>query len=93
MLDVGFSELLLLAIIGLLVLGPERLPKVARKLGYWAGRARGYVRQMSTELEREVQRAEMKEYVQKSQKLLNEKIDLDGKPATPAKEDSKAGGT
>ncbi len=78
MLDVGFSELLLLAVIGLLVLGPERLPKVARTVGYWAGRARGYVRQMTTELDREVQRAEMKQYVEDSRRLLNQKIDLDG---------------
>lgn len=77
MLDVGFSELLLLAVIGLLVLGPERLPKVARTVGYWAGRARGYVRQMTAELDREVQRAEMKQYVEDSRRLLNQKIDLD----------------
>ncbi len=76
MLDVGFSELLLLAIIGLLVLGPERLPAVARKLGYWAGRARSYLRQMSTELEREVQRAEVKKHIEESQRILNQRVDL-----------------
>ena len=37
MFDVGFAELFLLALIGLLVLGPERLPAVARKLGSWIG--------------------------------------------------------
>ena len=86
MLDIGFSEIMLLAIIGLLVLGPERLPKVARTVGYWAGRARGYVRQMSTELEREVQRSEMKQYVEDSQRLLNQKIDLDNE-ASSSKQD------
>ena len=86
MLDVGFSELLLLGIIGLLVLGPERLPRVARTVGQWAGRARAYVRQMSTELEREVQRAELKKHIEDSQRLLNERIDLDGKDhGTPEK--------
>ena len=85
MFDVGFSELVLLAIIGLLVLGPERLPKVARTVGFWAGRARGYVRQMSTELEREVQRADMKKYVEESKQVLNEKIDLGGSAEDSAK--------
>ncbi len=78
MLDIGFSELMLLAIIGLLVLGPERLPKVARSVGQWAGRARSYVRQMSTELEREVQRVEVKKYIDESKRILNEKVDLSG---------------
>lgn len=92
MLDIGFSELLLLAVIGLLVLGPERLPKVARTVGYWAGRARGYVRQMSTELEREVRRAEVDEFVQDTQRVLNEKIDMTGdSDSTPdEKPDDKA---
>ena len=93
MLDVGFSELLLLAVIGLLVLGPERLPKVARTVGYWAGRARGYVRQMTSELDREVQRAEMKQNVEDSRRLLNQKIDLDDNSGTgqspPAADDKK----
>ncbi len=79
MFDVGFSELLLLAIIGLLVLGPERLPRVARTVGQWAGRARSYVRQMSTELEREVQRAEVRQHIEESRRILNERVDLDGK--------------
>lgn len=79
MFDVGFSELLLLAIIGLLVLGPERLPRVARTVGQWAGRARSYVRQMSTELEREVQRADVRKHIEESQRILNERVDLDGK--------------
>lgn len=78
MLDIGFSELLLVAIIGLLVLGPERLPRVARTVGYWGGRARSYVRQMSAELEREVQRADVKRQIEESQRILNERIDLDG---------------
>ncbi len=79
MFDVGFSELLLLAIIGLLVLGPERLPQVARTVGHWAGRARSYVRQMSAELEHEVQRSEVRKHMEDSQRILNETVDLDGK--------------
>jgi len=40
MLDVGFSEILLTSAIALIVLGPEKLPKVARQVGNWVGRAR-----------------------------------------------------
>src|SRR5450755_4305863 len=54
MLDVGFSEILLTSAIALIVLGPERLPKVARQVGNWMGRARAMARQLSEQLEREV---------------------------------------
>src|SRR5271168_498091 len=54
MLDVGFSEILLTSAIALIVLGPERLPKVARQVGNWVGRARVMARQLSEQLEREV---------------------------------------
>jgi sec-independent protein translocase protein TatB len=54
MLDFGFSEILLTSAIALIVLGPERLPKVARQVGNWLGRARVMARQLSEQLEREV---------------------------------------
>jgi len=54
MLDVGFSEILLTSAIALIVLGPERLPKVARQVGNWMGRARAMARQLSEQLVREV---------------------------------------
>src|ERR1700722_15099831 len=54
MLDVGFSEILLTSAIALIVLGPERLPKVARQVGNWMGRARAMARQLTEQLEREV---------------------------------------
>ena len=53
MFDVGFSELLLCFIVALVVLGPQKLPAVARALGRWTGRARSYVRNLTSELERE----------------------------------------
>lgn len=61
MFDIGFVELLLVAIIGLLVLGPERLPRVARSLGHWAGRARATFNNLKGELEREAYNHEMQE--------------------------------
>jgi len=59
MLDVGFSEILLTSAIALIVLGPERLPKVARQVGNWMGRARVMARQLSEQLEREVSAEEL----------------------------------
>jgi len=59
MLDVGFSEILLTSAIALIVLGPERLPKVARQVGNWVGRARVMARQLSEQLEREVNAEEL----------------------------------
>jgi sec-independent protein translocase protein TatB len=59
MLDFGFSEILLTSAIALVVLGPERLPKVARQVGNWMGRARSMARQLSEQLEREVSADEL----------------------------------
>ena len=59
MLDFGFSEVLLTSAIALVVLGPERLPKVARQVGNWLGRARLMARQLSDQLEREVNAEEI----------------------------------
>jgi sec-independent protein translocase protein TatB len=51
---VSFSELLLLFVIGLLILGPERLPRVASQIGRWVGRARRTANQLRYQLEREI---------------------------------------
>src|SRR5487761_2107883 len=59
MLDIGFSEILLTSAIALVVLGPERLPKVARQVGNWMGRARAMARQLSEQLDREVSADEL----------------------------------
>ncbi len=66
MLDVGFSEILLTSAIALIVLGPERLPKVARQVGNWMGRARAMARQLSEQLEREVSADELLKSQKKS---------------------------
>ena len=55
MFEVGFSEIVLIFGIALVVLGPKRLPKLAADVGRWAGRARAMARQLRTQLEQEVQ--------------------------------------
>jgi sec-independent protein translocase protein TatB len=54
MFDVGFWELVVIFVIGLLVLGPERLPKVAAQLGQWAGKARRMARVLNTQIQDEI---------------------------------------
>lgn len=54
MFDIGFAELLLVAVISLVVLGPERLPGAMRTCGLWVGRIRRTVRDIRTDIEREV---------------------------------------
>jgi sec-independent protein translocase protein TatB len=54
MSGIGFSELIILFLIGLIVLGPERLPRVANQLGGWLGQARRMTRVMKRQLEEEL---------------------------------------
>lgn len=65
MFDVGFSELILLAVVALVVLGPEKLPHAARIAGAWVGRIRRSVSAMQAEIEREVAAQEMKSRLEK----------------------------
>ena len=60
MFDLGFGELLLLGLVALVVLGPERLPKAARFAGLWARRARAQWYSVKSELERELAAEELK---------------------------------
>ena len=59
--DVGFAEIFFLAVVGLLILGPERLPTVARTLGKWVRRGRQMASEFQRELEREVDLTEIKQ--------------------------------
>ncbi|MGH8743700.1 MAG: Sec-independent protein translocase protein TatB [Burkholderiales bacterium] len=60
MFDVGFSEILVIALVALIVIGPERLPKVARMLGHLFGRLQRYVAEVKADIDREMQMDELK---------------------------------
>jgi len=79
MFEVGFTELLLIFALALIVLGPEKLPKLAQQVGRWVGRARAMARQFRDQLEEEAHNLETKVNIDPD-------IDtsLDPKPATPA---------
>ncbi len=72
MFDIGFSELLLVAVVALVVLGPERLPKAARFAGLWVRRARAQWYSVKAELERELEAEELKRSVQETQAALKQ---------------------
>lgn len=72
MFDLGFSELLLVAVVALIVLGPERLPKAARFAGLWVRRARSQWDSVKSELERELAADELKRNVQESRDAMQE---------------------
>lgn len=59
MFDVGFSEMLVIAIVALVVIGPERLPRVARTAGILFGRLQRYVAQVKSDIHREMDAAEL----------------------------------
>lgn len=60
MFDIGFSELVVIALVALLVVGPERLPKLARTLGHLMGRAQRYAATLKAEVDREMKLEELK---------------------------------
>jgi sec-independent protein translocase protein TatB len=67
MFDVSFSELIVIAVVALIVIGPEKLPKVARTLGAIAGRMQRYVAQVKEEVNREVRFQELQQLQQEIQ--------------------------
>jgi len=60
MFDIGFSEMLMVAVVALVVIGPERLPGVARNIGRFAGRLQRYVHDIKRDFNREVELEEIK---------------------------------
>lgn len=60
MFDAGFLEMIVIAVIALVIVGPERLPSIARKVGGWLGKARALVNSTRSEIERELRTDEMR---------------------------------
>ncbi len=81
MLDFGFSEVVVTSMIALVVLGPKRLPSVMRRIGNWVGRARVTARQLTEQLEREINAEEI---LQKSRPSPPNSVPVPAKTAPPA---------
>jgi len=65
MFDIGFWELAIIAVVALIVIGPDKLPGVARTAGKWVGRTRRFVNQVKTDIDREVQQDELRKMLEK----------------------------
>ena len=100
MFDISFSELLVIAVIALLVIGPEKLPKVARTIGALMGRMQRYVGQVKEEVNREVRfeelqklQQEIKQSVETAQSNIQQQVAIaenfitgqDAQASSPAK--------
>ncbi len=72
MFDIGFLELAVILVLSLLVLGPERLPKAARTVGYWFGKARRYVEGMKSQVEAELDASEVKRLLHNQEVQIRE---------------------
>jgi sec-independent protein translocase protein TatB len=72
MFDIGFSELLVIALVALVVLGPERLPKAARMAGMWMRRARMQWQAVKSELENELADEDMRRSILRAREELRE---------------------
>src|SRR5436190_8781128 len=72
MFDIGFSELLVIGVMALIVIGPERLPRVARTLGHLAGRLQRYVSDVKADINREIELDELRKMRDSMQKAASE---------------------
>ena len=67
MFDVGFWELMVIAVVALLVIGPQRLPAVARTVGLWVGRGKRLVNSVKSDIEQEIRAEELKRILKEQQ--------------------------
>lgn len=92
MFDIGALELIVIAVVALLVVGPERLPRVARTAGRWLGRARRALLSVKAEIDREIKAEELRELLERQnrQRPLEQIIEAEiglKKPAKPETRD------
>lgn len=87
MFDVGYSELLMIAIVALVVIGPKDLPRVMRRVGRMAGKARAMSRHLRAGFDEMMRQAELedmeKEWAAHNARIMQEYPDADSTPAAP----------
>ena len=76
MFDMGFAEMLIIGIVALLVIGPERLPSVARKAGTYVAKIKRFVSNVKSDVEREFRTDELQEMLKKQQEELSSLKDI-----------------
>ena len=91
MFDIGFWELLLIAVVALVVVGPERLPKLVRVVGLWVGKANASIQSVRSEISRELRAEELKQALNKPVDLpdINSIMSVDPEKETTKDNDGK----
>ena len=91
MFDVGFSELVMVGLVSLLVIGPERLPKVARVAGFWIGKIQQMIANVKVEINQEFHAEEIRQLLKENESmnylLDDEKIPLETSNPDPISDD------
>ena len=77
MFDIGFSEIMVIAVVALIVIGPERLPKAARTLGHLFGRLQRYVNDVKADINREIELDELRKLQQQVKTAAQRFRDVD----------------
>src|SRR3954463_5732457 len=72
MFDIGFSELMVIGVVALIVIGPEKLPRVARTVGHLLGRMQRYVSDVKADINREIELEELRKMRDSMQKAASE---------------------
>ncbi len=87
MFDIGFSELLVIGIVALIVIGPEKLPRVARTIGHLAGRLQRYVADVKADINREIELDELRKMRDSMQQAASEMTSAVDKELSKTAED------
>jgi sec-independent protein translocase protein TatB len=93
MFDIGFFEIVCIFVVTLLVVGPEKLPRVARTAGLWLGKLRGFVSSVKADIDREIATDELRKSLQRQAAVpeLEELVDeVSGKPLTAGERNAAA---
>lgn len=90
MFDIGFWELVLIAIVALLVVGPERLPRLAAEAGMWFGKLQRFVRKTRTDIENELHQYEIQQAIREQQRKFEELKQLADETAREVNESLEA---
>lgn len=72
MFDVGFAEVMIIGVVALIVIGPERLPDVARKVGRWVAKIQRFIKGVRSDVSRELESGELKALIGDQKNQINE---------------------
>jgi sec-independent protein translocase protein TatB len=93
MFDIGFWELMIIGLVALVVVGPERLPKLAYTAGKWLGKGRSMLNAVKSEIDKEIKAEELKQILEKQRQQLNPLEDVIEETSSAVRKLAKDGDT